>query len=129
MRGICSTEIKKVTAYAQWAAIIGLFFLSACQSLSDDKAMELVRLKYRQQNTTPGEGKWLTDSILIERIDRIGKDSFSVKATVSGLYQLAVLEGTPSNPLTPFHDSLHFMAVRKGKVWLAKRWELFHADQ
>ncbi|MFM2145743.1 MAG: hypothetical protein RL732_579 [Bacteroidota bacterium] len=129
MRGIFSMDLKGVSAYYKWVAIISFLFLSACQGLSDEKATELVRLKYRQLNTTPGEGKWLTDSILIEGIDRIGKDSFSVRATVSGVYQLPVIEGTPTNPLTPFHDSLHFMAVRMGKVWLAKRWELFQADQ
>ena len=129
MRILSPVVIKKFSAHYKWVAITGLFFLSSCQTLSNEKAMELVRLKYRQQSTTPGEGKWLTDSISIERIDRIGEDSFSVKATVSGLYQLPALEGTPVNPLAPFHDSLRFMAVRNGKVWLAKRWLLFHADQ
>ncbi|MCP2936646.1 hypothetical protein NK983_28575, partial [Salmonella enterica subsp. enterica serovar Typhimurium] len=56
--------------------LVALLFLSSCgPQLSEQRAIELVRLNYKQQNTTEGAGTWLIDSIAINNIEKIGLDS------------------------------------------------------
>jgi hypothetical protein len=106
--------------------LVALLFLSSCgPQLSEQRAIELVRLNYKQQNTTEGAGTWLIDSIAINNIEKIGLDSigtYKVTAYVNGLYKLPVMEDAPQGYTEKFFDTVQFFARKSGKAWMADDW-------
>lgn len=108
----------------------GTFFLFSCGTqLKEDRAIELIRLNYKQQNTTYGAGTWLLDSVLVDRIEAIKGDTacFLVTARINGLYKLPQIEDAPFGATERFWDTLQFNACLSGKIWKAKDWVIIGA--
>lgn len=100
-----------------------LFALSSCSGKpSESRATELIRLNYRQQSLTAGEGKWLLDSIFVDRIDKLQGDTFRIQARINGIYELPVIEDAPQGARENFHDTVEFKAWKQGKIWTAEDW-------
>lgn len=101
-----------------------LFCITAacCNSLSDERARELVRLHYRQVNSDPGSGKWMVEEVHIGNIERISGDTFWVSGIASGIYFDAGVEKGIPGPSANFSDSFQFNAFPVGKVWIARKW-------
>ena len=60
-----------------WFGILfftGLCFGSCGASLDDERAIELIRLNYKQQNSMEGAGTWFVDSVVVDKITSIKKD-------------------------------------------------------
>jgi len=103
--------------------IIALAVLASCTGKpSESRATELIRLNYRQQSLTAGEGKWLLDSIFIDKIDKIKGDTFRIEARINGIYELPVIEDAPQGARENFHDTVEFKAWKQGKIWMAEDW-------
>lgn len=104
--------------------LIILLFLSACGvSLSDERAIELVRLNYKQQNSIEGAGTWLLDTVIIAETKKLPGDTcILVQANVSGLYKLPVMEDTPAETFERFKDTIQFKACKWGKIWKGDDW-------
>jgi hypothetical protein len=96
--------------------------IASCNSLSDGRAGELVRLHYRQVNSDPGAGKWIVEEVQIGNIDRISGDTFLVSGVASGIYFDQGVQKSISGPAVHFSDSFHYKAFPVGKVWIAKSW-------
>lgn len=113
-----------------WFGILfftGLFFGSCGASLDEKRAIELIRLNYKQQNSIGGEGTWFLDSVVVDKITRTINDSliaFRVIAHTSGLYKLPVIEDAPSGYTERFRDTLQFIARKYDKVWMADDWTI-----
>ena len=108
----------------------GTFFLISCgPQLKEDRAIELIRLNYKQQNTTDGAGTWLLDSVLVDHIETIKGDTacFLVTARINGLYKLPQIEDAPFGATERFWDTLQFKACLSGKIWKAKDWVIIGA--
>lgn len=104
-----------------------IFFYSCGSSLSDQRAIELIHLNYKQQSTTEGAGTWLLDSVVIDNILAIAKDSlpaYRVTAYTRGIYTLPVMENTPEGYSERFYDTLQFTARKNNKVWMADDWTI-----
>ncbi len=100
----------------------GIFFLFACgPKLKEDRAVELIRLNYKQQNNTEGAGTWLLDSVQIDKIEPVKGDTlcYNVTARINGLYKLPQIEDAPFGATERFWDTLQFKACAMGKVWKA----------
>jgi hypothetical protein len=111
--------------------LIFLLCLTACSpSLEDSKVIELVKLNYKQQSTTPGAGKWMLDSVEIVSKDRLPGDTarFLVVVYTRGLFRYPKIEDTPEGFLEKFHDTLQFEAESIGKMWKARRWMVIGAS-
>ncbi len=105
-----------------WIAI-ALPGLTACTGKpSESRATELIRLNYRQQSLTAGEGKWLLDSIFVDNIDKLQGDTFRIRARINGIYELPVIEDAPQGARETFHDTVEFKAWKQGKIWTAEDW-------
>ncbi|MBY0535321.1 MAG: hypothetical protein K2P88_05665 [Chitinophagaceae bacterium] len=104
--------------------IFGTFLVSCGNRLTDEKAMELIRLNYKQQSITEGAGIWLIDTVQIDQMKKLSSDTpkYAIKAFVSGLYRVPSIEDAPSGLTEHFYDTLSFHAVLRGKVWSAKQW-------
>ncbi len=103
--------------------IIALAVLASCTGKpSESRATELIRLNYRQQSLTAGEGKWLLDSIFIDKIDKIKGDTFRIEARINGIYELPVIEDAPQGARENFHDTVEFKAWKQGTIWMAEDW-------
>lgn len=105
--------------------LISIFLLAlvACTGKpSESRATELIRLNYRQQSLTAGEGKWLLDSIFIDKVDKIKGDTFRIEARINGIYELPVIEDAPQGAREQFHDTVEFKAWKQGKIWMAEDW-------
>ena len=108
----------------------GTFFLFSCgPQLKEDRAIELIRLNYKQQNTTDGAGTWLLDSVLVDHIETIQGDTacYLVTARINGLYKLPQIEDAPFGATERFWDTLQFKACLSGKIWKAKDWVIIGA--
>ena len=108
----------------------GTFFLGACgPELKEDRAIELIRLNYKQQNSTEGAGTWLLDSVVVDHIDPLKTDSacFIVTARINGLYKLPQIEDAPFGATERFWDTLQFKACAFGKVWKASEFVIIGA--
>lgn len=108
-----------------------LFLLTACGAkLSDERAVELIRLNYRQQSTVEGAGKWLLDSVIIDQIENIPGDT-SIKCKVlahtTGLYRVPSIEDAPHGLTEAFSDTLTFVATKINKIWKAGDWVIVGA--
>lgn len=104
-----------------------LFFCSCADTLSDARAIELIRLNYKQQNTTEGAGTWLIDSVNVFSKTTIKGDSvpaYKVTAYINGLYKVPVMEDAPQGYAEKFFDTLQFVARKFNKVWLADDWTI-----
>jgi hypothetical protein len=102
-----------------------IFVLNSCRGLSEDRAIELVRLNYRQQNTMHGAGNWLLDTVEIHEISAIKDDSvtaYRVLAYTRGLYSLPVIEDAPRGFTEQFFDTVQFTARKANKIWMADDW-------
>ena len=74
-----------------------------------------------------GAGTWFVDSVVVDKITRIKKDSliaFRVIAHTTGLYRLPVIEDAPSGYTERFRDTLQFIARKYDKVWMADDWTI-----
>lgn len=103
-------------------AIILLGFTACTGKPSESRVVELIRLNYRQQSLTAGEGKWLIDSVFVDEVDRLREDTFRIRARISGLYQLPEIEDTPVGYTEQFRDTVEFKAWKQGKIWTAEDW-------
>lgn len=100
-----------------------LFLVSCGPRLSEQRAIELIRLNYKQQNSTAGAGTWLLDTVIVDEKKKLPGDScYLVEAHISGLYKLPVMEDTPEGTMEKFHDTLQFKACKWGKIWKAYDW-------
>lgn len=102
--------------------LLVLLSVSCGTRLKDDRAAELVRLNYRQQNTLAGAGTWMLDSVSIASVNKIAADtlpSFQVLGYVSGIYKYPVIEDAPSGLMERFYDTVQFRASLRNKVWMA----------
>jgi len=110
------------------SAIITTFLASCNSGLKEDRASELVRLNYKQQNTMEGAGTWLIDSVIIHSISPVENDtagSYRVVAYINGLYKLPVIEDAPQGYTESFFDTLQFIARKTpNKVWMADDWTI-----
>ena len=105
--------------------ILACYYCASCNTapaIDDEKAQELVRLNYRQQNQA-GEGKWTILTISVDSIREIKKDApiFNVFARVNGLYRSAMAD-TSQQYTEQFYDTLQFTARKVNKVWMANEW-------
>ena len=112
-----------------WPGIVFsvLLFYSCTEKLSDTRAIELIRLNYKQQSTTDGAGVWLLDTVVVDKMVRMESDSlptYQVTAQISGLYKLPVIEDAPSGYTERFFDTLQFVARKYNKVWMAHDWTI-----
>lgn len=108
----------------------GTFFLVACgPALKEDRAIELIRLNYKQQNNTEGAGTWLLDSVVVDHIEPLETDSgcFIVVAHINGLYKLPQIEDAPFGATERFWDTLQFKACAIGKGWKASSFVIMGA--
>ena len=107
-------------------AVVILFY-SCGTSLGDQRAIELIRLNYKQQSGMEGAGKWLLDSVEVGKITDIPGDSiiqYKVVAYTKGIYTLPVLEDTPEGYSELFYDTVQFIARQNGKVWMSDDWTI-----
>ncbi|MBL0133596.1 MAG: hypothetical protein IPP79_06130 [Chitinophagaceae bacterium] len=97
--------------------VLLVLFFSACgANLSDERAIELVRLNYKQQNSIEGAGTWLLDTVIIAETKKLPGDTcILVQANVSGLYKLPVMEDTPAETFERFKDTIQFKACKWGR--------------
>ena len=122
-----STTISGKLRTIKWFGaffLLSTFFFACGKSLSDQRAIELVRLNYRQQSTTEGAGTWLIDTVEIYKMTKL-KDSvpsFAVTAFTRGLYKLPIIEDAPAGYTEKFFDTVQFVARQFNKVWLADDW-------
>lgn len=111
-----------------WIVVVSIFLVSACgERLTKQRAAELVRLNYKQQNSLKGEGKWLVDTVLVKSINKLKADSveaYTVIAIANGLFQFPFVEGSTGNYTQSFIDTLQFVAKRKGNLWMADEWTI-----
>ena len=112
-----------------WSGIVFsvLLFYSCTEKLSDTRAIELIRLNYKQQSTTDGAGVWLLDTVVVDKMIRNKSDSqltYQVTARVSGLYKLPVIEDAPAGYTERFFDTIQFVAHKYNKVWMAHDWTI-----
>ena len=108
----------------------GIFFLLSCgPKLKEDRAIELIRLNYKQQNNTEGAGTWLLDSVQIDKIEPIQTDSacYRVTARINGLYKLPQIEDAPFGATEKFWDTVQFKACPFGKAWKASEFVIVGA--
>ena len=114
----------------RWVGMLflGIFFCSSCSNkLSEERAIELIRLNYKQQSGMEGAGKWLLDSVEVGKITDIPGDSiiqYKVVAYTKGIYTLPVLEDTPEGYSELFYDTVQFIARQNGKVWMSDDWTI-----
>jgi hypothetical protein len=105
-----------------------MIFIGSCgEKLSELRAIELIRLNYKQQSTMDGAGTWLIDSIIVDKTTRLKDDSmiaFKVTARITGIYQVPVIEDAPSGYSERFLDTLQFVARKSNKVWVADDWTI-----
>ncbi len=107
--------------------LIAIVFCSCGAALNDQRAIELVRLNYKQQSSIEGAGTWLLDSVVVDEVIKLKEDSltaYKVVAHVTGLYKLPVMENTPSGYTERFADTLQFIARKFNKVWMADEWTI-----
>lgn len=104
--------------------LILLLFAVSCTNnqLGNEKAEELVRLNYRQQNITPNEGTWMLKEIVVDSIQNAG-ERFSVVVHTSGFYRPPLVDSSEQYGET-FYDTLQFTATKSGKVWMARDWTI-----
>lgn len=112
-------DLKRIQLFL-FLGMAGLWV--ACNELNEQRATELIRLKYRQQNTTAGGGQWLLDSIQVVNILKGPGDTFQVEAITNGLVQLPAPTPTSLYPNATFRDTLRFNAWKAQKVWVARNW-------
>lgn len=111
-----------------WPGIVFLIvvLMSSCaDKLSDARAIELIRLNYKQQNSTEGAGTWLIDSVFVNNKLAMKGDTvpaFKVTAYISGIYKVPVIEDAPQGFSEKFYDTLQFVARKFNKVWMADDW-------
>ncbi|MBC7850211.1 MAG: hypothetical protein H7Y31_10770 [Chitinophagaceae bacterium] len=125
------------TGFSKERFAFGLILVvSAClgvscgSGLDKQRATELIRLNYKQQNTTEGAGTWLIDSVQIHEIERVKDDTlnnYRVLAYISGLFKLPVMEDAPQGYTERFYDTLQFFARKKKEVWTAHDWTIIGA--
>lgn len=102
-----------------------LFLLTACgEKLSDNRAIELVRLNYRQQSLTEGAGSWLLDTVEIHKVEKIPDSlpQYKVTAYTRGIYSLPVIEDAPRGAREIFYDTIQFIARKTNQSWSARSW-------
>src|SRR4030095_11577242 len=93
--------------------ILAFYYCVSCNTspaLDDEKAQELVKLNYRQQNQA-GAGMWTVLTVSVDSIRQVRKDTavFNVFARVNGLYRSAMADS--SQQFTEqFYDTLQFTA-------------------
>ena len=100
---------------------------SCAEKLSEVRTIELIRLNYKQLSTTEHAGKWLIDSIIVDKTIRLEDDSmlaYQVTARVTGIYQVPVIEDSPSGHSERFLDTLQFVARKFNNVWMADNWTI-----
>ena len=112
-----------------WPGIVFsvLLFCSCAEKLDESRAIELIRLNYKQQSTTDGAGVWLLDTVVVDKMIRIKSDSvptYQVTAQISGLYKLPNIEDAPAGYTERFFDTLQFVARKYNKVWMADDWTI-----
>jgi hypothetical protein len=112
---------RRITYYLLAAAGI---LIASCETLNEDRAIELVRLNYRQQSEMEGAGKWIVGSVSIINISKIPGDTltYAVVAAAEGFYRYDALEDTPEGYTEQFYDTVQFVARNIQKVWIADDW-------
>lgn len=111
----------------KFLCLLPLLTLIACSEkneLEKQRAEELVRLNYKQQNGVDGAGHWTVYEVFIDSIIPISKDTptFKVFAHTNGDYKLPQIEDHPGNYTEKFYDTLQFTARKSNNVWLASDW-------
>jgi hypothetical protein len=104
-----------------------IFICSCGEKLSEVRAIELIRLNYKQQSTTDGAGTWLIDTIIVDKSIRLEDDSllaFKVTARITGIYQVPLIEDAPAGYSERFLDTLQFVARKFNNVWMADDWTI-----
>lgn len=111
-----------------WIVVLSIFLVSACgERLTEQRAVELVRLNYKQQNSLKGEGKWIVDTVQVKSINKLKTDTievYMVIAIANGLFQFPLVEGSTGNYTQSFIDTLQFVAKKKGNLWMADDWTI-----
>ena len=102
---------------------------SAKNELEKQRAEELVRLNYKQQNTTENAGHWTVYEVFIDSIIRVNKDTsiYKVFARTNGDYKLPEIEDNPGNYTEKFYDTLQFTARKDDQFWMASDWIILGA--
>ncbi len=116
------------TIYGPGIVFLMMIFICSCgEDLSELRAIELIRLNYKQQSTTDGAGTWLIDSIIVDKRTKLKEDSllaYQVTARITGIYQVPVIEDAPSGYSERFLDTLQFVARKFKNVWMADDWTI-----
>jgi len=116
------------TIYGPGIAFLMMIFICSCgEKLSEVKAIELIRLNYKQLSTTEHAGKWLIDSIIVDKRIKLEDDSmvaYTVTARITGIYQVPVIEDAPEGYSERFLDTLQFVARKFNNVWMADNWTI-----
>ena len=120
------------TIYGPGIVFLLMIFIFSCrgEDLSELRAIELIRLNYKQQSTTDGAGKWLIDSIIVDKRIKLKDDSllaYQVTARITGIYQVPVIEDAPNGYSEHFLDTLQFVARKYNNVWMADDWTIIGA--
>lgn len=116
----------------KFLCLLPLLILIACSEkngLEKQRAEELVRLNYKQQNGVDGAGHWTVYEVFIDSIIRINKDTpvYKIFAHTNGDYKLPEIEDHPGNYIEKFYDTLQFTARKSNNVWLASDWIILGA--
>ena len=116
------------TIYGPGIVFLMMIFICSCgEKLSEVRAIELIRLNYKQQSTTDGAGTWLIDTIIVDKSIRLEDDSllaFKVTARITGIYQVPLIEDAPAGYSERFLDTLQFVARKFNNVWMADDWTI-----